>query len=118
MPFALPIKTTSTAANLFYVNDFPLDPCVTYAAVAPKISFIFAVVHNLKKIPIAVVSPTVIQIRTTVLLTWSSQSISSAGKSEAIMVADIENPILVDWINLVSLGSYTLPLSSSIFFRC
>jgi hypothetical protein len=61
---------------------------MTHAAVAPRISFIFALVISFINSPMPAVNPTVIQIRVSVFLTWLSHKITSDGRSDATIVVN------------------------------
>lgn len=75
---------------------------LTYAAVPASISFILALVNNLRTIPMLAVKPMVIQTRVAVLLTLSSHKMTSTGSSEAMMVAAIVKINLEIFMNLES----------------
>ena len=53
----------------------------------PKISFIVAVVKILRRTPMVIVAPTVIQILIIVLLTWNSQRMMRLGSNDMAIVA-------------------------------
>ena len=74
----------------------------THAAVAPKISFICALVKAARMMPNAVVRAIVIAIRRSVLFTWYKISIVRAGSNDARRIAEYLKINLVVQINFES----------------
>jgi hypothetical protein len=105
VPFALPIKTTSTAANLDPRSAKYHERVIflTYATAAPKISFICALVNAASTIPKTAVRAIVMPILRSVLLTWYRMKIVKAGNSDAQKIAAYLKTSLVVWMKTESL---------------
>ena len=76
---------------------------MTYAAAAPKISFICALVNAASTMPKTAVRAIVMPILRSVLLTWYRMKIVKAGNNDAKMMAAYLKSSLAVWMTTESL---------------